>query len=391
MDMPISADAGAGTPADQRPAGCQQVVLVLQGGGALGAYQGGVYQAMHEARLEPDWVTGVSIGAINAAIVAGNPPGRRLERLRQFWNTITDRGWPFTPEADASLVGDGIRRASNLYSSWLTLTQGQPGFFSVNPMPPPLAMPGSQQATSMYDSAPLRETLLRVVDFDLLNRRTTRLAIGAVNVASGNFAYFDNADIEITPEHVMASGALPPALAMVRIGDDLFWDGALVSNTPLSHLLDNVSDRNSLVFQVDLFSARGPVPRDMDGVMSRQKDILQSSRTRLVTDFYKSQHKMQLQLRSLLGRLPERQLTVADRTLRERLAHLPEVAILLLIYQQAAYEGGAKDFEFSRRSMREHWAAGYRDTQATLRHRDWLAMPGADAGIVVHDVHRDEN
>ena len=206
-----------------RPPGCHHVALVLQGGGALGAYQAGVYQAMHEAGLEPDWLAGVSIGGINSALIAGNPPERRLERLREFWELITSRQVSLVQP-----VGDDARKAHNVWSSTLTTLFGQPGFFSTR-VPSPWTTPrGAPGATSFYDNAPLRETLLRLVDFDLINQRGTRFAVGSVNVASGNFLYFDNAETTIMPEHVMASGALPPALPMMRIGTD--WYGTAASS-----------------------------------------------------------------------------------------------------------------------------------------------------------------
>ena len=249
------------TPLGWRPEGAGRVALVLQGGGALGAYQVGVYEALHEAGLEPDWVSGVSIGAINAALIAGNPPERRLERLTTFWERITERKvWLHTPD------GDVYRQARNWTSQMMTTLLGQPGFFVPNQVNPWLSPAGARTATSYYDTAPLRETLVELVDFRLLNSKVCRFAVGAVNVLSGNFVFFDNATIEITPEHIMASGALPPAFPTVKIGTDYFWDGGLVSNTPLAHLLAQDDDVNSLVFQVDLFSARGPLPRTIQDV-----------------------------------------------------------------------------------------------------------------------------
>jgi NTE family protein len=242
-----------------RPERCDRVALVLQGGGALGAYQAGVYQALHEANIEPDWVCGVSIGAINSAIIAGNPPERRLERLQIFWDRITGRKiWHHTPD------GDVFRKARNFASSFMTTTLGKPGFFSPQPTNPWLSPAGARTATSYYDTGPLRETLLDLVDFDMINANKIRFAVGAVNILSGNFIYFDNARDEIGPEQVMASGALPPALPMMKIGTDHFWDGGIVSNTPLQHLLDQDDSLNSLVFQVDLFSARGVLPGTLD-------------------------------------------------------------------------------------------------------------------------------
>jgi NTE family protein len=379
--------ASAGDPdTPWRPAGCDRLALVLQGGGALGAYQAGVYEALHEAGLQPDWVAGVSIGSVNAAIIAGNKPERRIARLREFWETITARPvWFFDRD------GDEARRRRNIWSSMQTLMAGVPGLFGVNLPGPWLSPRGGRQATAFYDSEPLRETLTRLVDFERLNGGGTRFAAGAVNIATGNFAYFDNATIRITPEHIMASGALPPGLPMVRIGNDWFWDGGLVSNTPLQHLLDNIGACNTIVIQVDLFSARGSVPRDMPEVLARQKDIQYSSRTRLTTDYFLRLHRQKMATREILARMPEAALTEADRVLRDELATLPALTILHLIYQQAAYEGEAKDYEFSAISMREHWEAGRRDTLRTLRRREWLRLPTEDRGVIVHDIHRGDD
>jgi len=369
-----------------RPDGCDRVALVLQGGGALGAYQVGVYQALHEAGLEPNWVCGVSIGAINSAIIAGNPPERRLERLRTFWERITARKvWHYTPD------GDIYRKARNLASSMMTSTLGQPDFFKPHELNPWLSPAGARTATSYYDTTPLRETLLELVDFDLINEARIHFAVGAVNVLTGNFLYFDNKKEVIEPEHVMASGALPPALPMVKIGTDHFWDGGIVSNTPLQHLLDQDDRMNSLVFQVDLFSARGVLPRDIQEVLSRHKDIMYSSRTRHNTDIYKRVNNLKADLYKALKKIPEDQLTDQERQTRDRLAHLPGITILHLIYQQRAYEGDSKDYDFSGTSMREHWQSGLEDTRRTLKRKDWLAMPDDGKGIVVHDVHRERD
>ncbi|MGE0116403.1 MAG: patatin-like phospholipase family protein [Dongiaceae bacterium] len=369
-----------------RPDRCARIALVLQGGGALGAYQAGVYQALHEANIEPDWVSGVSIGAVNAAIIAGNPPHRRVDRLRTFWERVTDRTvWPYTPD------GDIYRKARNATSAWLTILQGQPGFFEPRKPGPWLTAAGARDATSYYDSAPLRQTLRELVDFSLLNQDATRLAVGAVNVLTGNFIYFDNAHEEIEPEHIMASGALPPALPMIKIGTDYYWDGGIVSNTPLQHLLDHDDRLNTLIFQVDLFSSRGALPRDIQDVMARHKDIMYSSRTRYNTDTYRRIHVWKTRLHQALAKVPEDALTDEQRRLRDELADLPEITILHLIYQQKAYEGHAKDYEFSADSMREHWQSGYEDTKRTLKRKAWLEMPPEGAGIVVHDVHRQED
>jgi NTE family protein len=369
-----------------RPERCDRIALVLQGGGALGAYQAGVYQAMHEAGVEPDYVSGVSIGAINAAIIGGNPPGRRLRQLQRFWETITDRKiWPFTPD------GDVFRKARNAHSNLMTTISGQPGFFAPRFPNPWMSLTGATSATSYYDSAPLRDTLLELVDFSLINDCATRFSVGAVNVLTGNFMYFDNAREPIEPEHIMASGALPPALPMIKIGTDYFWDGGIVSNTPLQHLLDQDDHLNTLVFQVDLFSARGVLPRDIQDVMARHKDIMYSSRTRYTTDVFRRIHTWKARLCQALAKVPDDRLSDDERALLEQLSDLPEITILHIIYQQKAYEGHAKDYEFSGTSMREHWQSGYEDTRRTLKRRDWLAMPPDGAGILVHDVHRHED
>ncbi len=367
-----------------RPKGCDGISLVLQGGGALGAYQAGVYQALHEAGLEPDWVAGVSIGAINSAIIAGNPREKRLERLEQFWTTITAHD-PLTvwPE------GDAPRKARNALSAMSAMLFGQPGFFRPNLVNAWSAQRGAKTATSFYDSSPLHHSLLKLVDFELLNSGTTRFAVGAVDVETANFAYFDNASVVITPEHVMASGALPPALPMVRIGKDYFWDGGLVSNTPLLHLLENCGSQNTLVFQVDLFSARGDIPRDMPEVLTRLKDIQYSSRTRTMTDHYTRVHKLQQALRDALALIPQDRLSPEQREHKAELDHLPAINIIQLIYRQKAYEGDAKDYEFSRLSMKDHWRTGYFDTRNTLQHKDWLTISELDDGIATHDIHRD--
>ena len=376
--------AGVSASAPDLLGGHDQLALVLQGGGALGSYQAGVYQALDEAGLRPDSVAGVSIGGINAAIIAGNPPERRVARLREFWETVTaGRVWPMLPD------GDSVRKMFNLWSSAMTTLLGQPGFFAPRAENAWFSPRGAPAATAFYDTAPLRETLLKLVDFDLLNRGGVHYAAGAVNVANGNFVYFDNRSTAIEPEHVMASGALPPAFPAVRIGSDHFWDGGLVSNTPLQHIVDNPTGDRPLVFQVDLFSASGAVPRDMAEVLARQKDIQYSSRTRLVTDYFRERHGLKLMLKDLLARVPEASLSSAEKAQKERLSHMPAFTILHLIYQQATYEGAAKDYEFSAQSMRDHWEAGYRDTRATLAHRSWLQAAPADDGIEVHDVHRE--
>jgi NTE family protein len=362
-----------------------RVALVLQGGGALGAYQAGVYRALAEANCDPKWIAGVSIGAINSALIAGNAPEQRLPALESFWTKISERRtWAFTPE------GDVFRDLRNQTSAFMAMALGQPGFFKPRPVNPWLTPPGAEGATSFYDTSELRSTLERLVDFDRINNGRVRLSVGAVNVRTGNFIYFDSEKMRLGPEHVMASGALPPALPAVKIDGELYWDGGIVSNTPLQHLLDTDPQENSLVFQVDLFSARGAVPRRMPDVLARHKDIAYSSRTRQNTDTWARVHNLQVKLLDALKRVPESDLKDEERRLIEDLGRSGEVNIVHLIYQKKEYEGHVQDYEFSGTSMREHWASGYADTLRTLRHPEWLQRSSIRHGIAIHDLHRED-
>ena len=362
-----------------------RVALVLQGGGALGAYQAGVYQALAEARCDVRWIAGVSIGAINAALIAGNPRELRLAALEAFWTRVSERSvWPFAPE------GDAFRDLRNQTSAFMAMALGQPGFFQPRQLNPWLAPAGAQGATSFYDTAALRQTLVDLVDFDLINNGDTRLSVGATNVATGNFLYFDSAKMKLGPEHIMASGALPPAFPAVTIDGEDYWDGGIVSNTPLQHLLDSDPQEDSLVFQVDLFSARGPLPRKMADVLARQKDITYSSRTRQNTDTWSRVHGLQMKLLAALKRIPEDQLTDEDRKRIEDFSRSGDINIVHLIYQKKVYEGNAQDYEFSSPSMREHWSSGFADTLRTLRHPEWLARSSIKGGIAIHDLHRED-
>jgi NTE family protein len=361
------------------------VALVLQGGGALGAYQAGVYEALSEAGIAADWLSGVSIGAINAAIIAGNRPEKRIDRLRDFWETVSSRpGLPFEPD------GDIFRQMRNQFSAFTTTMAGLPGFFTPRTLNPWQQFTGAAAATSFYDTDELHKTLNRLIDWKILNNQEQRLSVGAVNIRTGNFRYFDSALEQIGPEHIMASGALPPAFPAVKIENEYYWDGGIVSNTPLQYLLIQQKLRDTLVFQVDLFSARGELPRDMADVLSRQKDITYSSRTRNTTDMFSQFHNLKLKLRDALLRLAPEKLTDADKIFLASIADVPQINIVQLIYQQQSYEGHARDYEFSAASMRDHWAAGHADTVKTLRHSRWLNIPSETVGMTAHDVHRDD-
>lgn len=338
----------------------ETVALVLQGGGALGSYQAGVIEGLQGSGIEIDWVAGISIGAINAAIVAGNPPEQRVEKLRTFWDRMTSSlpSFPIFPN-------DMVREFVHEWSAGMVLATGVPGFFTPRLVPPNLAAPGSAGALSYYDSAPLKETLDSLIDWDLVNDGPVRLSVGAVDVISGNFRYFDSANERLDARHIMASGALPPGLPPIEIDGSLWWDGGLVSNTPLSHVLDH-QEHGMLVFQVDLFSAATEAPRTIMDVMAREKEIRFSSRTRQVSDQVIKLRQERESIRRLLAKLPAAMNDDADvRTLTALAAEQP-VNLVQLIYKANAWEGGSRDFEFSARTMREHWEAGMKSIDQTM-------------------------
>lgn len=371
------------SPDDLR--GYGRVAFVLQGGGALGAYQAGAYSALAEANIHPDWVAGISIGAINSAIIAGNEPKVRVEKLREFWEKIT------TPmELVTDTKADPIRVWFNQISAMSSMMFGQLGFFSPRWPNPWLLPKGSAGATSYYDTSSLRKTLEQLVDFDRINHRRTRLSVGAVNVRTGNLVYFDNREREIKPEHIMASGALPPGFPAVEIDGQHYWDGGLVSNTPLAHVLYEHPRVDTIVFQVDLFPAKGELPGEMADVGERQKDIIYSSRTRANTDFFRRVQMAKASGRYLLSKLTEE--ARKDPFVQSIAADASDDAvynIIHLIYADKTFEAESKDYEFSRQSMKDHWKAGYNDTIRTLRHPEWMALPPRHIGIAVHDVHRE--
>jgi NTE family protein len=380
-------------PTDQRqrpPFAC--IALLFQGGGALGAYQAGIYQGLSEAELalEPDWIAGISVGAINAALIVGNAPGKRVERLREFWQGVTASSWYGYADALTPFIASGDARSFfNQANAAQVLVGGVPGFFEPRLDPPWLYPQGGPGPTSYYDTKPLRATLERLVDFDRINTGPQRFSVGAVNIRTGNFVYFDNTIHRIGPEHIMASGALPPGFPPVEIEGEFYWDGGLVSNTPLHWVLECGACQDTLAFQVDLWSAPGKLPTNMAEVMLRQKEIQYSSRTREDTDRFAEMQKLRRMIAAALDKLP------GD------IASLPEVAplravpnhavynIVHLIYRSKHYEGEAKDYEFSRLSMEEHWQAGYHDAVATLRHKEIFERPAEREGVFTYDIGRD--
>jgi NTE family protein len=368
------------------------VALLLQGGGALGAYQGGVYEALAEANIHPDWIAGISIGAINGAIIAGNPPHSRVDRLREFWTQVTSSApwdWSNSPLVDLAR-SDHTRNLLNQMSANLAASFGAAGFFAARPLMPWLQPGGTLAATSFYETKSLGNTLERLVDFDRINAGMTRFSAGAVNVRTGNFVYFDSTTHTIRPEHVMASGALPPGFPAVEIEGEQYWDGGLVSNTPLQWVIEsNPRRQDTLAFQVDLWSARGQPPRNMAEVATRQKEIQFSSRTRASTDQFKNVHRVQRALAALLRRLPGDLEQNDDLEILKSVASDKVYNIVHLIYRAQNYEGHSKDYEFSRLSMQDHWRAGYHDALRTLRHPEVLTRPASLDGVFTFDLERD--
>lgn len=369
----------------------EHTVLVLQGGGALGAYQAGVYEGMSERGIAPDWVTGVSIGAVNGALIAGNPTGKRIERLREFWDRVSSG--PLL--SGMALTGgfepfDPLRAGLNRFSALAAATFGVPGFFTPRLPPPVFAPDGTPGALSLYDTSPLFDTLNELVDFDLLNaKKSMRLSIGTVQVASGNSVYFDSRDCDIRAEHIVASGSLPPGFPAVTIDGKAYWDGGIVSNSPLWYVLDDREDISALIIQVDLFSARGDLPENLDQVLERAKDIQYSSKTRFNTRRGQDLENMHRALDRLLEKIPPELRADADyRLLQKRIGHKRQIAIAHLINRRFGHSTNSKDYEFSRTTVRQLWQAGLEDVRRTCNHADWAqALIPAD-GMRTFDLTR---
>lgn len=384
MDDLSSPQSSARAASPRRPIPPPTKALVLQGGGALGSYQAGIYEALCQGGLQPDWVVGISIGAINAALIAGNPPERRVDRLTAFWEEIT----ALCPPPWGPL--EGLRAAYNEMSAAVTALSGAPGFFaprsalSLSSMA--LASANTDpDALSFYETSQLKATLERLVDFDLLNDGPMRLTVGAVDILTGNSTIFDTAQRRIGPEHIMASGALPPGLPPVKVDDRWYWDGGVVSNTPLHFVMNETTKDDLFIFQVDLFGARGPMPKSLTDLREREKDIHYSSRTRFNTNASVAAHALKAALRTVLDQLPD------DFGCEDAVAVLRQAAcenavtIVQLIYRKRPYEGGSKDYEFSRLTMHEHWAAGAADGKRFVDEYSKLLDRPRSPGVMVID------
>ena len=356
----------------------KQIALVLQGGGALGSYQAGVYEAMAEHGYQPDWVAGISIGAINSAIIAGNAPEHRVARLREFWGQVS------SPSASwLDLPHDGWQNTMRRLSAMSALLFGQPGFFRPNLL---RCWTTGTLPTSYYDTSDLKDTLERLVDFDRINARETRFSVGAVNVRTGNFAYFDNAKQAIRPEHVMASGALPPGFPAIEIDSEFYWDGGLVSNTPLRYILETLPRHSTLAFQVDVFAALGEVPSSLDAVSEREKDIRYSSRTRMGVETFRYAHNLRRNIAKLLAKLPDTLKNEPEVEFLNRAACQTTMDIVELIYCPAATQGPSKDYEFLHATMLRRWNQGLSDARASIASAPWLEPAPPEVAVRTFDV-----
>ena len=356
-------------------------VLVLQGGGALGAYQAGVYEGLAEAGIAPDWVAGVSIGAINAALIAGNLPEDRVPRLREFWERVSS-GNPFIPPSALDMV----RPAFNRVSAAAVAAFGVPGFF-VPRIPSPLVAPdGSPAALSIYDTAPLLATLGELVNFKLIRQKHVRLSVGAVEVHTGNSQYFDNTQMHLGPEHILASGSLPPGFPPVSIKGKEYWDGGIVSNTPLWYVLDDSPRMNALVLQVDLFNARGKLPQNLDQVMERAKDIQFSSKTRFNSNRVKELEDMRDALGRLLEKLPPALRNDADVERLAAACKQGNMSLIHLINRRYSHSASSKDYEFSRATVMDLWQSGLHAVRQSIAHPEWRNAMQCPHGMRVYDL-----
>lgn len=355
-----------------------QIVLVLQGGGALGSYQAGVYQALHEAGIEPDWIIGTSIGAINASLIAGNAPQHRLLRLQEFWKRMEQSPvWSFR---------DVFPGFNEKLSYWSTVTNGIPGFFRPNP----LAHAGNEYAlgaerAGYYSTEPLEATLAGLVDFDLVNQCKPRLTVGAAHVRTSQMKYFDSRECELSVKHIMASGALPPAFPAVRIDGELYWDGGILSNTPTEAVFDDNPRKSSLIFAVHMWNPSGVEPTTMAEVLNRQKDVQYSSRIASHIARQQQAHRLRHVISQLAARLPE-----AERNsdlMRELAGYgcTTQMHVVRLLAPQLDRETHMKDIDFSASGIMKRWDAGYRHTKAVLDRAPWVGEFDPLSGVILHE------
>jgi NTE family protein len=360
------------------PPRIDQTVLVLQGGGALGSYQVGVYQALHEAGIEPDWIIGTSIGAISASLIAGNAPENRLARLEEFWQRMQRQPpWGFATALP------GLYDAT---SYWVTLLGGLPNFFKPNPLAHcgPHYPLGADRA-GYYSTEPLERTLNDLVDFSLLNRGAPRLTVGAANVRTSEMRYFDSKTAEITVKHIMASGALPPAFPAVRIDGELYWDGGILSNTPTEAIFEDNPRRNSLIFAVHMWSPTGPAPETIWEVLHRQKDIQYSSRVGTHIARQQQVHRMRHVISELVKQIPD---AVRGSKVVQDLAGygcLTRMHVVRLLAAPHERDNNTKDMDFTAAGIRRRWEAGYADARRALEQKPWEREFDPLEGVILHE------
>ncbi|OGT37222.1 MAG: hypothetical protein A3F12_06540 [Gammaproteobacteria bacterium RIFCSPHIGHO2_12_FULL_38_14] len=359
-----------------------RIVMLLQGGGALGSYQVGIFKGLHDAGYTPNWIISTSIGAINSAIIAGNKPDDRVKKLQEFWHTISTKTLPVPDELNNIL----LERFQHFLSAKCTEWIGQPGFFSPRPVSPWLSIESTADQLSYYDTEELRETLLRFINFDLINEKKIRLSMGAVRIATGNLVYFDNSKMEIKPEHVMASGALPPGFPAVRIDNQLFWDGGVHSNTQIHLLFEEDEPISTLCFMVNLFDSYGKRPTNMDDVIKRQKDISYSSHHRQLIQTHQYMHNLRHAISVLGKHIPEEQ---KENSKIKKLIELGSSGIIHLArfhYKGKRSDLSSKDYEFSLPSILDHFDAGYADVERALREPLWYQPFDDTTGLIVHEL-----
>ena len=357
----------------------EHTILLLQGGGALGAYQAGAYEGLAEAGILPDWIVGVSIGSINGTIIAGNPPERRVERLREFWDRMSSYSAMYPPA-----WFHGMRSSLCRMSAATVATFGIQGFFTPRLIPPVFALDGNPGALSIYNTEPLRTTLEELVDFDLINRRDVRLSLGAANVQTGDSHYFDNHSTRIGPDHTRASGALPPSFPPVEIEGEYFWDGGIVSNSPIWYVSEQSPNINALIVQVDLFSARGELPENLDDVQERAKDIQYSSKTRFSLSKMREQNNMRTALGRVLAKLPPDLKNDPDVLKLAPLCKDRQLTLAHLINRRRSNATYMKDYEFSRQTINEGWQAGLEDVRLSVANKEWLVPTDLGFGMKVY-------
>jgi NTE family protein len=376
-ERPAAETKAVAAPATDRAAG-QQTVLVLQGGGALGAYQAGVYEALTEAGVEPDWVIGTSIGAINGALIAGNAPENRVAKLREFWDsfgrrTALDQFW------SSPLIGNSLTNLN-------TIMRGVPGFFEASPDALWAShFPVGIERAAYYTTDPLKETLGRLVDFGYLNGRHIRLTVGAVNVRTSEMRYFDSREMDLALAHVMASGALPPAFPAVVIGGEPYWDGGIYSNTPIEVVLDERPRRDSLIFSVNLWQPAGTEPATIPQVMARQKDIQYASRGKSHVARQEQIHRLRHVIRELSKRLtPEER---ADPMVAELASYGCGTIMHLvrLLTPRLDGEDHTKDIDFTRDGISSRWKAGFEHASHVLSQKPWECEVDMLQGVVIHE------